>query len=237
LSRFENQGDRSRSGEPDELVYLGGRKASETAFKRLAPGKRVLHLATHGFFLTSTCSSDQRVVRGIGGLSPMGVATTAPENPPLLAGLAFAGANQRDALGPEEEDGILTAEEIATMDLAGVELAILSACDTGVGKVQVGEGVVGLSRAFQVAGVRTVIMSLRAVDDRASEEFMTILHEEHLKNGVTPEEAVTQASLRLLENRKRLGLSTHPFYWGAWVAVGPPSGPRGASADRSGVHL
>ena len=79
------------------------------------------------------------------------------ENPLLLAGFALAGANRRQAAGVEDEDGILTAEEIASLDLSGVEWAVLSACDTGVGEVRAGEGVFGLRRAFQVAGAQTVI--------------------------------------------------------------------------------
>jgi CHAT domain-containing protein len=74
--------------------------------------------------------------------------------------LALAGANRRASAGPEDEDGILTAEEVAALDPEGVEWAVLSACDTGVGEVRAGEGVFGLRRAFQVSGVNTVIMSL-----------------------------------------------------------------------------
>ena len=74
------------------------------------------------------------------------------DNPLLLSGLALAGANRRNEAGPDQDDGILTAEEIAALDLSQSEWAVLSACDTGVGEVKSSEGVFGLRRAFQVAG-------------------------------------------------------------------------------------
>ena len=90
--------------------------------------------------------------RGVGGLSASG----ALDNPLLLSGLALAGANRRASTSTDEDDGILTAEEVASLDLEGVEWAVLSACDTGIGEVKAGEGVFGLRRAFQVAGASTV---------------------------------------------------------------------------------
>ena len=96
---------------------------------------------------------------------------TAPPalNAPLrLSGLAFAGANRRATVRTSDDDGILTAEEVAALNLEGVEWAVLSACDTGRGRIQDGEGVFGLRRAFQVAGVHTVIMSLWSVEDDAT---------------------------------------------------------------------
>ena len=100
-----------------------------------------------------------------------------PENPLLLSGLALAGANRRAAAGPDEDDGILTAEEVASLNLQGTEWAVLSACDTGLGEIKAGEGVFGLRRAFQIAGARTVIMSLWSVDDRATRPWMRALYE------------------------------------------------------------
>jgi hypothetical protein len=99
-----------------------------------------------------------------------------------LSGLAFAGANKRQSARWAEDDGILTAEEIASLDLHGVEWAVLSACDTGVGEIKAGEGVFGLRRAFQVAGARTVIMSLWSVEDRATREWMAALYRERFAN-------------------------------------------------------
>ena len=87
----------------------------------------------------------------------------------MLAGLAFAGAN-RHVRASGQEDGILTAEEVAGLNLQGTGWVVLSACDTGVGAITIGEGVVGLRRAFEIAGARTVIMSLWSVQDQAARE-------------------------------------------------------------------
>jgi CHAT domain-containing protein len=132
----------------------------------------------------------------------------------------LAGANQRAHAGPDEEDGVLTAEEIATLDLSGVEWAVLSACDTGVGEVRAGEGVLGLRRAFQLAGARTLIMSLWSVEDESAREWMRALYEGRLTDGLSTADAVRHASLAVLNARRQRGETTHPFYWAAFVAAG-----------------
>jgi CHAT domain-containing protein len=203
-----------RRGGETNAVQLTSAAASESAFKQQAPGKRVLHLATHGFFLGGKCASALDSLAAAEGQQVLG------ENPLLLSGVALAGANHRQAAGPDEEDGILTAEEIAAMDLSGVEWAVLSACDTGVGEVKAGEGVMGLRRAFQVAGVRTLIMSLWPVEDQIAREWMRQLYRARLVAGLTTIDAVHQANLRTLRQRRANGLSTHPFYWGGFVAAG-----------------
>src|SRR2546427_4518147 len=101
-----------------------GAAASEAAFKGEAPGKRVVHVATHGFFLGGRCRSVLETEPGVGAglrLEPDQIAPVVGENPLLLSGLALAGANRRTNSGAEGEDGILTAEEIASLDLNGVE--------------------------------------------------------------------------------------------------------------------
>lgn len=142
------------------------------------------------------------------------------ESPLLLSGLALAGANRRAAAGPDDEDGILTAEEVTALDLEGVEWAVLSACDTGLGQVKAGEGVFGLRRAFQVAGVRTVIMSLWSVDDQAARQWMRALYEGRLQKHLGTANAMHDATLSILRERRARGQSTHPFYWAAFVAAG-----------------
>jgi CHAT domain-containing protein/tetratricopeptide (TPR) repeat protein len=194
----ENSG--SRAGAASALV-LEGAAANEAAFKDRAPGRRLLHLATHGFVLGEQC------------------AATAG-NPLLRSGLALAGANRRDGAGPDVEDGILTAEEIAALDLSGVEWAVLSACDTGLGDVTVGEGVLGLRRAFQIAGARSVIMSLWPVDDESARIWMGRLYRRHVQDGLGTAEAVRRASLDVLRLRRARGASAHPFYWAGFLAAG-----------------
>ena len=200
-------------------MELIGPAASEAAFKENGPGRRVLHLATHGFFLGGRCAS------GVDGTRSreVGVLQDPPpvvgENPLLLSGLALAGANQRALAGPEDEDGVLTAEEVAALDLSGVEWVVLSACDTGIGEYKAGEGMFGLRRAFQVAGARTVIMSLWSVEDEATRGWMRSLYQERLR-GASTAEAIRNASLKMMESLERSGLPAHPYLWGGFVAVG-----------------
>jgi CHAT domain-containing protein len=101
-----------------------------------------------------------------------------------------------------------------------VEGAVLSACDTGLGEVRAGEGVFGLRRAFQVTGVRTTIMSLWSVEDRTTRRWMRALYEGRLAKNLTTADAVREASLTVLRERRAAGQSTHPFFWAAFVAAG-----------------
>lgn len=142
------------------------------------------------------------------------------ENPLRLSGLALAGANRRAQAKPDEDDGILTAEEVASLDLSGVEWAVLSACNTGGGEIRAGEGVFGPRRAFLVAGARTIIMSLWSVDDQATRQWMRALYEGRFQRKLSTADAVHQASLSVLRERRAKGLSTHRFYWAAFVAAG-----------------
>jgi CHAT domain-containing protein len=210
-------------GQRGETITLVGSRATEEEFKSRAPGRDVLHIATHGFFL-GKCSAGVAGTRGIGGMASSLVAVRnrkpSPGHPLLLAGLALAGANHRSSVGPNQEDGILTAEEIAGVNLSGVRWAVLSACDTGNGQVIAGEGILGLQRAFQVAGARTVIMSLWAVDDDATRSWMDALYDGRIVRNLDTATAVAEASLHVLRERKAQARSINPFYWAGFVAVG-----------------
>jgi CHAT domain-containing protein/tetratricopeptide (TPR) repeat protein len=208
---------KDRSGpatEQDEaqVLTLTGADATEAALKRLAPGRKTVHLATHGFFLSGPCG-DGAAVRG-----PSSV--PAEESPLLLSGFAMAGANDSSGAGRGEEDGILTAEEIASLDLQGVEWAVLSGCKTGVGRIKPGEGVIGLRRAFAVAGARSVIMSLWPVEDESARQWMTALYRHRLVEKLGTAQAVRAASLDVLRSRRARGQSASPFYWAAFIGSG-----------------
>jgi CHAT domain-containing protein len=204
-----------RSGSLD-VLKLRGEGAGEAAFKHLVPGRRVLHLATHGFFLDERCVEGlPRARSSLGEAAPVAV-----ENPLLRAGLVLAGANRRHLAKPGEEDGILTAEEVASLDLTASEWVVLSACDTGLGRVAMGEGVLGLRRAFQIAGARTVIMSLWKVDDQATMQWMQRLYQARWGRGMETAEAVRAASLQMLEQYRKRGQSTHPSKWAGFIAAG-----------------
>jgi CHAT domain-containing protein len=221
-------GERPSAGSATLLV---GPAATELAFKRQAPGKQVLHLATHGFFLGEDCGAPGPY-RGIGGVSQRrdvaesakgdAPASDVSASPLMLSGLALAGANLRDTVVPGAEDGILTAEEVSALDLSGVRLAVLSACRTGAGRITSGEGVFGLRRAFLVAGAATVVTNLWDVEDRAGQAWIEEFYRGRLLRGRTIPEAVRGASLAVLSARRSAHLSIHPFYWAGWVAVGDP---------------
>ena len=189
-------------------------QALEAPLKALR-SPRLLHLATHGFFL-----KDQRLLR-----APVGepIDTSAPppglENPLLRSGLALAGANtwlQHDDLPPEAEDGLLTAEDVTGMDLSATELVVLSACETGLGQVQIGEGVFGLRRAFVLAGAKTLVISLWKVPDQQTQELMGLFYTALLA-GQPRAKALRQAQIEIKRHYP------NPLYWGAFICQGDPS--------------
>jgi CHAT domain-containing protein len=182
---------RWNGAEPSAL--LTGADATRKRFIEQASQNRVLHVATHAFVLDRSCGNG---------------------NPLLHSGLVFAGANAiRDA-------AILTAQQIASLDLSGVDWAVLSACNTGSGELHDGEGVLGLQRAFRVAGARSVIMTLWPVDDDVTRQFMHELYAERLGRHATTADAVWNSSRKLLVERRAAGKSTHPWYWAGFVGSG-----------------
>jgi CHAT domain-containing protein len=168
---------------------------------------RVLHLATHGFFLNEQ-------------LPAPGTANAFWEDPMLRSGLYLAGANRTlKGTPPPGEDGVLTSSEVMGLDLQGKELVVLSACETGLGTVQSGEGVFGLRRALQVAGARSVLMSLWSVPDRETGELMMLFYEGWL-SGKEKSEALRQAQIEMRSRVKTRYGSDIPYYWAAFVLAG-----------------
>ena len=194
----------------DPRNVLTGADATETSLKQLH-SPRLLHVATHGFFLDDREMAAvplKAVGSGLDGpLQPFG------ENPLLRSGLALAGANARRP--GAADDGILTAAEAAQLDLRGTQLVVLSACETGVGQIQTGEGVYGLRRALVLAGVQTQIASLWKVDDAATKDLMVDYYQ-RLLNGAGRSEALREAQKAMLANPAR----RHPYYWAAFVPIG-----------------
>ena len=130
-------------------------------------------------------------------------------NPLVLSGLVLAGANEPrtgDDLLAHDDHGILTAESIAGLDLSGLEMVVLSACETGVGLgFGGGEGVFGLQRAFHMAGAQNVVASLWKVDDQATAALMTLFYDRLWCQGKPPIEALREAQLALYHNHELAG--------------------------------
>jgi CHAT domain-containing protein len=140
------------------------------------------------------------------------------ENPLLRSGLALAGANtwlQRGSLSAEAEDGLLTAEDVTGLDLLDTQLVVLSACETGLGEVRVGEGVFGLRRAFVVAGAKTLVMSLWKVPDEQTHQLMVDFYQRVL-SGQGVADALREAQLAMKARY------ADPYYWGAFICQGDP---------------
>ncbi len=199
-----------RRGEPHTLLI--GADAREGRFKQEAPGKRVLHLATHGFFQSSNTAP---------GADSQDYLDDAPslQNPLLNSGLYLAGAGVRGQPtdGLVADDGILTAYEVADLDLTSVDWVVLSACESGLGDIKAGEGVYGLRRAFLLAGARTVISALWQVDDHETAKVMKQLY---LSRGSNLAVTMRALALNQIAETRSKGLPDHPCLWGAFIAVG-----------------
>jgi CHAT domain-containing protein len=194
---------------PAARVFTGT-QATKSALQRLiAP--RILHIATHGFFLQDANAEASRNTSGPGAKSGR-LPAFKIEEPLLRSGLALAGANLNRGSGRE---GILTALEASNLNLWGTKLVTLSACETGVGEVRNGEGVYGLRRAFFLAGTETLVMSLWPVSDRVTREMMTTYYT-GLNKGLGRGEALRQAQLAMLKRKGR----EHPFYWASFIQSG-----------------
>ena len=199
---------------------------------------RILHIATHGYFLPA--QPEQPAKRAFELWEIMGLENIIEptrykrrsrfeelsgrgvENPLLLSGLALAGANAVERGGnlpPLAGNGILSAEEVCGLSLQGTELVVLSACETGLGRVddRSGEGVFGLRRAFVLAGARTLVMSLWNVPDVQTQQLMSNFY--HLMRDPSPlgrAEALRRAQLELKSRHPQ------PYYWGAFICQGDP---------------
>jgi CHAT domain-containing protein/tetratricopeptide (TPR) repeat protein len=214
-----------------------GDSALEGRLRRECCSPRILHISTHGFLLPDQQRDPvEEYQKGLLDHDPP-LNSPMMENPMLRSGLALAGANtwlagartwwiRAGNLPEEAEDGLLTAEDVTGLDLLATELVVLSACETGLGQVRVGEGVFGLRRAFVLAGARTLVMSLWKVPDDQTRELMEDFYSRLLASEGRAE-ALRQAQLAMKARYP------DPFYWGAFICQGDPS-PLGKAESQTG---
>jgi CHAT domain-containing protein/tetratricopeptide (TPR) repeat protein len=222
------------AGRPADLLL--GKEATKEEFVKRASNCSHLLVATHGFFLPEPKQTQRSATQGT--RSPESLlfhSDPVKTNPALRSGLVFAGANFA-TLG--KGNSFLTALEASDLGLGKVDLAVLSACETGLGKIEGGEGVLGLQRAFQLAGARTTVTSLWKVPDATTQALMTRFHRNLWQKKMTKLEALREAQIWMIqEGRKHpeLGLrgglerpdpksherdAVSPFYWAAFVLSG-----------------
>jgi CHAT domain-containing protein len=198
--------------------------ASEKKFKTVASDCNILHIATHGFFypdpdkIDKTFSvkdqSEQGDLAFRGGSDQYGMwSFVQNKNPLMRSGVVLSGANDvwLNTKQDSKNDGVLTAQEVATIDMRKTDLVVLSACETGLGDIKGSEGVYGLQRSFKMAGVKYIIMSLWQVPDKETSEFMSLFYKSVLKtNDIEQSFRITQ-----LKMRKKYA----PYYWAAFVLI------------------
>ncbi len=196
-----------------KAIIFDDRNASEESIKQL-DGKStpfVLHLATHGFFFPDPLieiSNDNLLIEGKSKIF------NTSDDPMMRSGLVFSGANKSWGKVNENysgDDGILTASEISNLDLSACQLVVLSACETGLGEVKGSEGVFGLQRAFKMAGVKNIIMSLWKVPDTQTAELFDIFYSECFA-GKTIHEAFQNA-------QAKMKVKYSPYYWAGFVLL------------------
>lgn len=169
----------------------------------------IIHIATHGFFLEDVNKGGKELV----GIDEKKMT----DNPLLKSGLFFSGADNFISSAQEskveEENGLLTAFEAMNLDLENTDLVVLSACETGLGEIQNGEGVFGLRRAFQQAGAKTILASLWKVNDNATQELMSKFYS-YLVTGMAKRDAFNKAQKYVRDKYPE------PYYWGSFIMVG-----------------
>ena len=196
-----------------ESVMLKNNSANEESFKQLdGNSPEIIHVATHGFFYEKKGESSSHFFDNIKSYTGKGF-------PMKYSGLLFAGANNvwTGKVLPEQiEDGILTAEEISQLDLTNTKLAVLSACDTGLGEIDNVDGVYGLQRGLKMAGVETMLMSLWKIPDDATSLLMVEFYKNLLK-GKSMHQSLADAQkyLRQVEN----GKYDKPEYWASFIML------------------
>ena len=191
-------------------IIYSGIAASEQSIKKLSGKKEpfILHIATHGFFFPDT--SKQKLQEPLIAMNANSSSVfKVSENPLMRSGLLFAGANKTWAnpnmATVSTDDGILTAYEVSNLDLSSCKLVVLSACETGLGDIKGSEGVFGLQRAFKMAGVKNIIMSLWKVPDEQTTELFDEFYKQCFA-GKSIDEALKMA-------QQKMKAKYPPYYW------------------------
>jgi len=197
-------------------VFMGI-KGNEESFKALS-GKnvQVVHIATHGFYWTEEVIKDSESLPELNSDMPR---RSAEDKALSRSGLLMAGAD--NALGGDisenVEDGLLTAQEIAQLDLGSLDLTVLSACETALGDVRKSEGVFGLQRGFKKAGAKSILMSLWKVDDEATCLLMTEFYKNWIAQKMTKHDAL-EAAKQTVRSHKEKGWDD-PKFWAAFILL------------------
>ncbi|MBK8129616.1 MAG: CHAT domain-containing protein [bacterium] len=205
-----------------QVMYFEGSDALEDNFKMFADSADVIYIASHGFW----AEQDLPIPAQLSARN--GVALFTETNPLLKCGIALSGANLKgqgcDTLSID--DGILTGEEIATLNLRNQNLVVLSTCESGIGRIEDGEGVYALKRAFELAGAKSILSTLWRVDDHKTAEMLAKLS---LETGPRLPFALRDAMLDQRDQLVRQGLPDHPYFWAGFVS----SGQLGATRDNA----
>ena len=205
----------------DGRLFLRGEASKLVLFSQRRP--RILHLASHGFFLAD---DDPAGGGGRGFLIEEATPVSAEAwiggdaDPLLRSGIVLAGARPAGGGGRLSADGLLTAEDVLGLDLRGTELVTLSACDTGLGVVADADGMYGLRRSFRLAGARNLVLSMWSVPDRETRELMVEMYEGVLEKALTPGTALHTAVLDRLWAAREAGDAGMPMYWAGFIQYG-----------------
>lgn len=202
-------------------TFLGNEAVEEVL--KTAQSPRILHLATHGFYVP--LESELTTLGGEGRSEPLGFSLSrlrSDPNPLLRSGIVLAGANRivsDERVSDSLEDGWVTAQEIARLDFSNTELIVLSACESGLGDVAADRGVQGLRRAFIHAGAHSVLTSLFEVPDSETRELMRGFYAA-MMNSPNRRSALGRAQRSLIEQRREKAQAAHPFFWASFILLG-----------------
>ena len=203
LKTTRKEVERAAKNLKTESIVLTGQKATESAFKNMAPGRNLLLFTTHGYYVEPT---DNKVF------------SDSSENPLARCGLALCGANVPEKQSMTD-DGILTGLEVVNLDLSGVELVVLSACETANGKLSPGQGVLGMRYAFTVAGAQSVAATAWSIPIKES-GILVDSWIPHIAEGDSPAEGLQKAQIETINAMRKKHGAAHPYFWGAFTVSG-----------------